>query len=86
LGQAKFQLKLLAHNGHQHVNADGNPDLRLDSVVGRAEKVLDPQVLLDPLEEQFYPPAAFVELGDVSAGKSKLLVRKTKDLPVFGSL
>ena len=62
--QAHFQSKLLGHNGHQHVNTDGNPDLCLDCVVSCAEKMLNPQVLLDPFEEQFHLPAAFVELGN----------------------
>jgi hypothetical protein len=38
--------------------------LRFDGVFGRAEERLNAQVLLDPFEEQFHLPAAFVELGD----------------------
>jgi hypothetical protein len=64
LRQTKFQSKLFADDGDQHVNADGNPDLRLDRVVTGAEKVFDPQILLDPFEEQFHLPAALVQLGN----------------------
>ena len=39
-------------DGNQHVRADRNPDLRLHGVLGRAVKMFDAQVLLDPLEEQ----------------------------------
>ncbi len=49
---------------HQHVHAHRDPDLRLDRVGRRAVESLDPQVLLDPLEEQLHLPAAFVELRD----------------------
>jgi hypothetical protein len=61
LGQTQLQAKFLTHDRHQHVNADGNPNWRLDRVVACAEKVFDPQILFDPLEEQLYPPSALVE-------------------------
>src|ERR1700677_4128083 len=80
LGQTQLQSKFLAHDGHQHVNADGNPDLRLDSIVARAEKVLDPQILFDPLEEQLYPPAALIELRDRQSGQVEVIRQEDKGL------
>jgi hypothetical protein len=80
LRQTTFQPKLLAHDGHQQVNADGNPDLRLDSVVARAEKVLDPQILFDPLEEQLYPPAALIESRDRQSRQVEVIRQEDKGL------
>jgi len=57
-------MKLLAHDRHQHVDAYRDPHLSLDRVVARAEEMLDSQVLLDPLEEQFHLPSALVQLGN----------------------
>ena len=65
-------MKFLTHNCHQDVDANGDPHLGLDRVIAGAEEMLNPQVLLDPLEEQFDLPSA--------------LVRNTKTLPLFGSL
>ena len=46
------QLEPFLHDSDQHVCADGDPDLRLHGVLAGAQKCLDAQVLLDPLEEQ----------------------------------
>jgi len=54
-------MKLLFDDSDQHVGGHGAPDLRLHCVIVRAQKVLDIQVLLDPLEEQRYLPAALVQ-------------------------
>ena len=51
-------------DGDQHAGGDSAPDLRLDGVLAGAQKALDAQVLLDPFEEEFDLPAAFVECGD----------------------
>src|ERR1022692_993164 len=83
MGQAKFQSKLLAQDGYQHVNTDRNPDLRLDSVLGGSEKVFDPQVLLDPFEEQFYSPSAFVKLRNSKCGQVKVIGQKYQSLVIF---
>ena len=74
----------LFDDGDEHVDRDGDPDLRLHGVLGCAEELLDPQMLLDPFEEQLDLPAASIQLRDVKAGKAKLLVRNTSVLPVFG--
>ena len=54
----------MAQDCHQHVNRDRDPDLSSHGVVGVAVKSRDPQVLLDPLEEQLDLPAFSVQLGD----------------------
>jgi ADP-ribose pyrophosphatase YjhB (NUDIX family) len=50
-------LQLLFDDSDEHIDGHCDPDLRLDRVLGCAEKSLDPKMLLDPLEEQFYLPA-----------------------------
>jgi len=45
-------LKLLLDDGDEHVGGHGAPHLRLHGVLAVAEKLLDAQVLLDPLEER----------------------------------
>ena len=54
----------LFHDGHQHVDRHGDPDLGFDGVLGSSIEGLDAQVLLDPLEEQLDLPARFVESDD----------------------
>jgi hypothetical protein len=56
--------------------------LSFDGVFGGAEERFDTQMLFDPLEEQLDAPTQAVELGMVSAGRTKLLVRKTRLFPV----
>jgi hypothetical protein len=56
--QTQFDLEFFLDDCDQNVNADGNPDLSLHSVLAGAKKCFDSKVLLDPLEEDFYTPAA----------------------------
>ena len=51
-------MQLLFDNRNQHIGGHGTPDLRLHRILAGAQKTLDAQVLLDPLEEQFHLPAA----------------------------
>ena len=54
----------LIETGHHEVNADGDPDLGFHGVFGSAVERLDAQVLLDPFEEEFDVPTAFVDASD----------------------
>jgi hypothetical protein len=63
----------LPDNRHHHVNPDRNPDLGLDRVAARAEERLDPQMLLDPFEEQLDLPAALVALGNPESRQRKVV-------------
>ena len=45
-------MKFLFDDDDEHVGGDGAPDLRLDCVLAVSEKLLDAQVLLDPLERR----------------------------------
>ena len=66
-------MKLLFDNSDQHVSGDGAPDLRLHRVLAVADETFDAQMLLDPLEEQFDLPAAFVERGDSQCGQGGIV-------------
>ena len=63
--QTAGQMKPLFQDSHKQVDAKSHPDLDLDGIGRRAEEGLDPQVLLDPLEEQLDLPA---QLEDVRHG------------------
>lgn len=56
VGQAPFDPQFLFHDGHEHVDTDGDPDLRLHGIVACAVESFDSQMLLDPLEEQLSVP------------------------------
>ena len=77
-------MKLLFNDGNQHVGAYGRPDLSLHGVLACAEKVLDAQVLLDPLEEEFDLPAVFVEGCDGGGRKTGVVGQKDQSLACGG--
>jgi hypothetical protein len=54
--QRMFHLQFLANDGHQYIDANRNPDLRLHGVRRSPIKRLDSQMLLDPSKEQFRLP------------------------------
>ena len=59
-----MDLQSLFDDGDEHVRRDRGPDLRFHGVLGRAVELLDPKMLLDPLEEQLHLPSAAVQLGN----------------------
>ena len=81
--QTAIDFEFLLDDGHEHVNADGDPYLGLDRVLGRAKERLDAQVLLDSFEEELHPPAAFVERRN--GDRAKLFVRNTSRFCVSAS-
>ena len=60
-------------DGDQHVDGHGDPYLGFHRVLGGAEEGLDAETLLDPLEEQFHPPAVPVEFGDGRCGNGEVV-------------
>ena len=52
-------------NRHEAVSCDGCTDLYSDSVLGSIPELLDFEVLLESLEEQFYLPSVTVEVGNL---------------------
>ncbi len=57
-------MNLFFENDDQDVSRYGTQDLGLDCVLARAQKFLYSQVLFDPFEEKFDPPALLVQRGD----------------------
>src|SRR5258706_13936050 len=77
-------MKPFFDDGHQDVDRDGDPDLSLDRILGRTEEGLDSEVLLDPLEEKFHLPAAFVERANRSRWKLEMICQKDQCLARLG--
>ena len=69
-------MKLFSNDRDQHIDGHGAPDLRLHRILTRAEKLLDAQVLLDPLEEQFDLPPAFVKRCDGERRQRRVVGQK----------
>ena len=83
-----MQAKPLPDDGHQHVNGDGDPDLRFDRILGGAIEGLDSKMLLDPFEEQFDLPSGLVQQRDgqrrfaeVVCQKNEFLARRRIGIP-----
>ena len=82
--QVQMEWQLFLQDGYQHVDRDGSPDLGLHGTGRSAIECLDPQVLFDPLEEEFHFPATVVELGDREGGQGKVVREKDEVRPIFG--
>lgn len=70
----------LIETGHHEVNADSDPDLGAHGVLCCAEEGFDAQVLLDPFEEQFDLPPAFVNGCDGYRGQFEVVRKKDQPL------
>ena len=68
-----FELEALLDNGDEDVDRDGDPDLGFHRVFGCPEELLDPQMLLDPLEEQLDLPSALVKGADGHGRQTELI-------------
>ena len=74
------EIESFLDDGDQQVDRDGDPDLGFHRVFAGSVEGLDAQVLLDPLEEQFDLPAAFVESADGGGGQGELVGEEDKVL------
>ena len=77
-------MQKLFYYRYQDVNRDRNPDLRLDRVLGCTIESFDPQMLFDPFEEDFDPPAAFVKLSDGQCRQTEIVGQEEETLVSFG--
>src|SRR3990170_9010082 len=59
-----LQFQMLLRNGDEKVDDDGDPDLDLHRVGRSPVEGLDPQMPLDPFEEQLHLPPLLVDVGD----------------------
>ena len=55
----------MLHDGYETVGTNSRVDLYSDSVLGSSPKLLDLEVLFEPLEEQLYLPSILVEVGNL---------------------
>ena len=62
---ASFQSHVMLYNGNEAVGTDGSVNLYPDSVLSSAPELFDFEMLLEPLEEQFYLPTVLVEVCDL---------------------
>jgi len=76
--ETALQSEFFLDDRYQYVNADGDPDLGFDRVLGCTEESLDAKVLLDPFEEEFHLPAAFVKLRDGQGWKGEVVGEKNE--------
>ena len=77
---ARRAVRFLLEDCHEDVDAQRNPYLSLDRVVGVAQKGFDPQILLDPLEKQLDLPATAIELRDRQRGQLEVVGQKDEAL------
>jgi len=46
------EMESLLDDGDQNIGGDGDPDLRLNAILGSPVEGFDPQMLLDPFEKE----------------------------------
>ena len=73
----------LIETGHHEVNADGDPDLGAHGVLRGPEEGLDPQILFDPLKEEFDLPATLVDRRNSQSRQVEMVGQKAKALTRF---
>ena len=73
-------MKLLFNDSDQDIGGHCAPDLRLHSVLARAQKTLDAQMLLDPFEEQLDLPTVLVECSDHQWRQGRVVGQKHQRL------
>ena len=77
-------MQALFHDGNEHIDGYGDPDLGLHGILSGAIESLDPQMLLDPFEEQFDLPPAFVQLCDGQGRQDEVVGEEDKTFACFG--
>jgi len=74
-----FKPQLSSGYRNQQVGTDRRPNLAADRVFGATVKISNTQVLLDPFEEQFHLPPAFVEIADHLRSHLEIICQKDED-------
>jgi len=77
-------METFSNDGDKDIGGDGNPDLGLYRIFGSSVEGLDAEMLLDPFEEQFDLPSAFVEFGDGQRRKDEIVGQKNEMFFPFG--
>jgi hypothetical protein len=82
--EGQVRIRAFIDNGYIHIDGDGDPDSGLDLVFRGCEEGLEPEVLHDPLEEDFDMPAAFVEQGDAHGKQHNVIGQEGQMLFLLG--
>ena len=67
------KLEVLLNDSDETVCDDGDMDLNTYSIVALSPERLDPEMLLDPFEEQFHLPPVFIKEGNVLGRKVEVV-------------
>ena len=59
----------MLHNGNEAVGTDGRVNLYSDSILSCSPEFFNLEVLLEPLEEQFYLPTVLVEVSNLQSSQ-----------------
>lgn len=79
-----MDLQPLFDDGDERVGGDYGPNLRFHGVLSRAVELLDPKMLLDPLEWWCDLPSALVQLGDRKGLQDEVLRQEHGPLAGLG--
>ena len=82
--QRMFHVEFLANNGHQHIDANRNPNLRLHRVRRSPIKRLNSQMLLDPPKEQLDLPPTFVKMRNCQCWQVEVVGQEHEPLARLG--
>jgi hypothetical protein len=78
-----FESQTLADDSNEHVDRNCDPDLSLYGVLGGTVERLDSQVLFDPPEKEFHPPAGLVDFSDGPCGQIEVMSQEYETLVGF---
>jgi hypothetical protein len=81
--QREVHLPFLLDDGHQHISANRNPNLRLHGVRRSPVERLDSQMLLDPAKEQFDLPSTSVNIRDCQCRQGEIVAQEHEPLARF---
>ena len=73
-------------NSKNEIYDHSNPNLSLYGIGRSAIESFDPEILLNPFEEQFYLPTSFVKSSDSFSGKCKVVSQENQSTPLVSSL
>lgn len=70
-------------NRHQTVSYDGHAYLDANCIFSRTPELLDLEMLLHPLVEEFNLPSVFVQIGDLKSRQVKGVGKESKVAILF---
>ena len=77
-------MQAFARDDDNQIDADGDPNLRLDGIDGVAEEMFDREVLFDPFEKGLDGPPVAIDIGNSQCGQIEPICQEHKELVGFG--